>query len=1123
MFTSDVFPPHEAQSMPEAVPHALGADAKEPSIADVILSELRKDAFVDAHNVQLGKKSLDEVAALVAKAMPYAMEHDEIFMRRQIAQTVVISMGNRIKAFEGKVDPITGIVDIDHVFEPIICEDEHLSDMHEYDPCSTLTKIKDCVVMRTYMTNLNPKTGDHTSLLLGCEPMDLHRLMTVSRDMSKLGTIHPSEYRQYDFCKFTNFCNTFTVVSVLPAGGGTIVAMGQKGYCLDSHPEPLSPDHYTDPVPISNHASSTTTMMHQLHVGLRLFTTAQDREAMSSVAACIQAELDKMEAGISLYHQLVEKSKVLSVSMAGGDAAAAGQGHATSTGERDQQQQSIIVILKDELPACPVHASLMPDLHFMPSILRSLPQIQTSVHLQQGLQYAYCEDALKAKTLLVVEPHAMQFTPTATSYQTHMASICFTDMSRNHRLRYAPVPMDQIMVQFFAAINTAGIDPDEILHMNASEHVGEAVALYNAIFSAGQLDQVQTPYYSDYVLHSYEPADEQVAKANLKPVQGILEYAPGCNECIYRLHSVYSAKKDAFQQVHVRYNLAPSEDLKQPRTCKTLESIRNCDDCETQAQDQIATILSAMRVYQSMKSAPPDARLNEYINPALFGHCSIEYQAKLFRAFVHLFSLATDMHPYSNIGNARAPKAGMSNPDDAGQLGDTYCGHSYPGVMYMFPGSAGATTTNSATTITGKADLPAPPAMQVRCILEGTRWVNSMMAYTSLASSMSNLHLEKHGGSSSSSNSKKEASSLPLPFSSARIMGNASVPGATIASMNMLGTILQEMTKTSADDIGIIELEMFQDAETGFYANTYVLDDMVVSHESIPGVPHSARILGAPVPYTTHNVPSLHLTVHNYSLVTKHLVSEGITDLGPTEIKDNVTRMAMEEAMPPWDAEDWQQKVFSRYLPCATLYEDKSLRHDFQPGKHHAISFTHQLAKGMTMEKAKEFAGTVLSVLRGHQEPCITAVHAARIKDPALYPPCMPQDKIAQIKVFDPAALNQSAKQAFASVPENTIRVENISTAMGCLIVTCIVDIQPANILCAGLTNWIRPIAEAYKHRQNAALEWRQTLEARPDDPNADDRSLLVRVVNVESSIGTIHPSFRTSARPSGPPLVAGL
>lgn len=297
---------------------------------------------------------------------------------------------------------------------------------------------------------------------------------------------------------------------------------------------------------------------------------------------------------------------------------------------------------------------------------------------------------------------------------------------------------------------------------------------------------MQTPYYSDYVLHSYEPVPEHIATANLKPVPGYIEYVQGCCECLYRMHSVYITAKGGFQDVYVRYNLSPSEDLKQPRTCKTLDSQRNRDDCETQGQDQVATIMSAKAVYADLRSAPAEARLKDYIHPVHFQNCSTDYQGRMFRAYIHLFSLVKDIHPYCNVGNARAAQAGGGDGAE-GPGGTSYCGHSYPGVLYKFPGTAAT----------------AGEPLEVRCILEGTKWVNPMLAYSPHSSSL----LQPATGGDGTTNPKARSSNAAA---FARLMGNASTPSTVISSINMLCTILEEMTKCSPDDIGTTELEMFQ-------------------------------------------------------------------------------------------------------------------------------------------------------------------------------------------------------------------------------------------------------------------------------------------------------------------------
>lgn len=168
---------------------------------------------------------------------------------------------------------------------------------------------------------------------------------------------------------------------------------------------------------------------------------------------------------------------------------------------------------------------------------------------------------------------------------------------------------------------------------------------------------------------------------------------------------------------------------------------------------------------------------------------------------------------------------------------------------------------------------------------------------------------------------------------------------------------------------------------------------------------------------------------------------------------------------------------------------------------------------------SREFADTVLAVLRGHQDPPITAIHAARIHDASLYPPLMPAANITAVQGFDAAAVNASVKATFAAAPEGAIRVEKIFTSMGCVIVTCVLEVASAGTLCAGLSNWIKPIAEAYGRRQKAALDWRRSLEMQSAE---DDHSLVVRVINVSSSkgrgasVGTIHPQFRPCLAAAG-------
>ena len=60
--------------------------------------------------------------------------------------------------------------------------------------------------------------------------------------------------------------------------------------------------------------------------------------------------------------------------------------------------------------------------------------------------------------------------------------------------------------------------------------------------------------------------------------------------------------------------------------------------------------------------------------------------------------------------------------------------------------------------------------------------------------------------------------------------------------------------------------------------------------------------------------------------------------------------------------QEFEKFVFSRHLPCSVLYDDPSVTKSFVLGKHAVISFTHQVAKGMNMDIAKQYAENIISV-----------------------------------------------------------------------------------------------------------------------------------------------------------------
>lgn len=99
---------------------------------------------------------------------------------------------------------------------------------------------------------------------------------------------------------------------------------------------------------------------------------------------------------------------------------------------------------------------------------------------------------------------------------------------------------------------SSGMKPKDLMELDASKNKDELVAFVNSVFSAGQMDQLQTPYYSDYILHSVMPVPEVIAKANLKPVPGAIVYVDGSQDCFYRKHTLYVPETDKTVEQYYR-------------------------------------------------------------------------------------------------------------------------------------------------------------------------------------------------------------------------------------------------------------------------------------------------------------------------------------------------------------------------------------------------------------------------------------------------------------------------------------------------------------------------------------------------------------------------------------------
>ena len=162
------------------------------------------------------------------------------------------------------------------------------------------------------------------------------------------------------------------------------------------------------------------------------------------------------------------------------------------------------------------------------------------VKLQQGLQQAYCANGIKSADAVLTEANGMAYTSGATYLQLHRAAICFSDSSKIVKDRVAWTPTQQIMVQMHSAMCNTGLTFKDLQRTKDPEKIFNFV---NATLAASIEDGKQTPYKSDYVLHSITPVKKEVAMANLQPVPGLVEYAPGCNACFYRLHQLGTGKE----------------------------------------------------------------------------------------------------------------------------------------------------------------------------------------------------------------------------------------------------------------------------------------------------------------------------------------------------------------------------------------------------------------------------------------------------------------------------------------------------------------------------------------------------------------------------------------------------
>jgi hypothetical protein len=704
--------------------------------------------------------------------------------------------------------------------------------------------------------------------------------------------------------------------------------------------------------------------------------------------------------------------------------------------------------------------------------------------MQQALQQVYCINAVQASTAVLSEPNSMNFTSCSTMLQLHNLSACFNHLTDLHMRTAAPLPIRRISQQFFAATMRLGLTPEDLLQMKPETHAESIVTFMNAVVSGTEMDQLQAPYFFDCVIHSIMPVEECMAKADLRPVPQAIEYAPGCHDCFYKTYRISTPDGNS-KEMHFRINTCMSEDLRQLRVLKTTHSLESQGDCEDFSQGHVSVAKGIMDFKEILDSASKgnaaDMRLHDVFNPAEFHTLSNGMQVKYIGAFAHLLAQVEHIKCECVTGNAR--DAAVTAATTTGQVNqENLVGHSYTLLSTHLKGAAKPVCT----------------------IVEGTRFVNSMVP--------------------------RLLSTASAGDKTARIAARNSVLNTQALMMVNKASSLQFLATMLPFAIGPMDKGCFEtNVATGmgpsFYANAYVCGNKLLFNQSIPGVESSALIIGSPITYLIHDIQSLRPMEMEFNLSTNLLMSTGCPAIEEHEIKEMMMSTGIQASYPAWTTkvslakapdqqihchapsldftaptlhthlilmflvllQEFEKFVFSRHLPCSVLYDDPSVTKSFVLGKHAVISFTHQVAKGMNMDIAKQYAENIISVFHHGKAPPVTqalvdALHTHNI------PPMMPQEMLkAAIPAINVAEINSHVTSLFSHMQQSgasttqqgMVRVERIFTCMGVVMTTCIVEVEKLPNLTEALASWAKPIVEANASKTKACIQWRMNLESK--------------------------------------------
>ena len=200
------------------------------------------------------------------------------------------------------------------------------------------------------------------------------------------------------------------------------------------------------------------------------------------------------------------------------------------------------------------------------------------------------------------------------------------------------------------------------------------------------------------------------------------------------------------------------------------------------------------------------------------------------------------------------------------------------------------------------------------------------------------------------------------------------------------------------------------------------------------------------------------------------------------------------------------------------MYDDPSVTESFVLGKHCSFTFTHELVKGMDMAMAKKMADNILDVLQKGVDPPVTKAHADRVCTMGL-PPLMPEAMLKKnIKMFDVEACNASVRSILSNLNPKPIRIEKISTCMGCLVTTCVVDVEHVPAITNALVGWAKPIIETNAMKKSICTAWRMSLEGM-DNSGSNPLAAAAAAADLKDAL---QKNKKSLPQPKPPPVHAG-